>query len=92
MHLLEKGLNFLYYIKLPLYIFFLLFTCAFVSFNPLFCKEDQGEYELSPFEKAELKKLVSLDFRNLSKVSIQGVLGYDQEYWRNPASVHVIHP
>lgn len=92
MHLLEKGLNFLYYIKLPLYIFFLLFTCAVVSFNPLFCKEDQGEYELSPFEKAELKKLVSLDFRNLSKVSIQGVLGYDQEYWRNPASVHVIHP
>ena len=92
MHFLEKGLNFLYYIKLPLYIFFLLFTCAVVSFNPLFCKEDQGGDELSPFEKAELKKLVSLDFRNLSKVSIQGVLGYDQEYWRNPASVHVIHP
>ena len=92
MHLPVKGLNFLFCIKLPLYAFLLLFACAFVSFNPLFCKEDLGGDKLSPFEKAELKKLVSLDFRNLSKVSIQGVLGYDQEYWRNPASVHVIHP
>ncbi|OUW81086.1 MAG: hypothetical protein CBD82_04610 [Gammaproteobacteria bacterium TMED222] len=92
MHLTIKVLNFLFCKKLPFYSFLLLFACAFFSFNPLFCKEDLGGDKLSPFEKAELKKLVSLDFRNLSKVSIQGVLGYDQEYWRNPASVHVIHP
>ena len=53
-------------------------------------KENQSE--LSPFEKAELKRLLSLDFRNLSQVPIQSVLGYEQEYWRNPASVHVIQP
>ena len=93
MHLPVKSMNFLFCIKLPLYIFFLFFAFfAAGSFNPLFGKDDQVTDKLSPFEKAELKKLVSLDFRNLSKVSIQGVLGYDQEYWRNPASVHVIHP
>ena len=47
---------------------------------------------LSPFEQAELLRLIDLDIRNLSKIRVQGVLGYDQEYWRNPASVHVIHP
>ena len=47
---------------------------------------------LSPFEQAELLRLIDLDIRNLSKIPIQGVLGYDQEYWRNPASVHVIQP
>ncbi len=47
---------------------------------------------LSPFEQAELLRLIDLDIRNLSKIPIQGVLGYDQEYWRNPASVHVIRP
>ena len=51
-----------------------------------------NQSELSPFEKAELKRLLSLDFRNLSQVPIQSVLGYEQEYWRNPASVHVIQP
>lgn len=54
--------------------------------------EDGNASTLTPFEKAELKRLINLDFRELSKVSIQGVLGYDQEYWRNPASVHVIRP
>ena len=53
---------------------------------------DANKSELTSFEKAELKKLIRLDFRSLSSVSIQGVLGYDQEYWRNPASVHVIRP
>lgn len=53
---------------------------------------DANKSELTTFEKAELKKLIKLDFRSLSLVSIQGVLGYDQEYWRNPASVHVIRP
>ena len=92
MNLPVRRLNLVFCMKLPLYIFLLNFVFGFVSFNPLFGKEVQVADELSPFEKAELKKLVSLDFRNLSKVSIQGVLGYDQEYWRNPASVHVIHP
>ena len=55
-------------------------------------KVDSNLSGLTPFEKAELKKLIELDFRSLSNLSIQGVLGYDQEYWANPASVHVIRP
>ncbi len=47
---------------------------------------------LSPFEKAELRRLLDLDFRDLSRTPIRGVLGYEQEHWRNPASVHVIRP
>ena len=47
---------------------------------------------LSPFEKAELRRLLNLDFRDLSRTPIRGVLGYEQEHWRNPASVHVIRP
>ena len=58
-----------------------------------FSQANEGnQSELSPFEKAELRRLLSLDFRNLSQVPIQSVLGYEQEYWRNPASVHVIQP
>ena len=48
--------------------------------------------ELSNFEKAELKRLLELDLDDLAEQPVQGVLGYDQEYWRNPASVHVIRP
>ena len=48
--------------------------------------------KLSPFEKAELKRLLELDFRELGSVPIRSVLGYEQEHWRNPASVHVIRP
>ena len=47
---------------------------------------------LSPFEKAELKRLLELDFRELGRIPIRSVLGYEQEHWRNPASVHVIRP
>jgi iron complex outermembrane recepter protein len=70
------------------------FTLLYISLNS---SHAQGEEEnktsgLSPFEQADLLRLIDLDFRNLSKVPIQGVLGYDQEYWRNPASVHVIRP
>ena len=36
--------------------------------------------------------MLDLDLRDLSRTPIRGVLGYDQEYWRNPASVHVIRP
>ena len=47
---------------------------------------------LTAFEKAELKRLLDLDISSLSQIPIQSVLGYEQEYWRNPASVHVIRP
>ncbi|MFP6886037.1 MAG: TonB-dependent receptor, partial [Opitutales bacterium] len=50
------------------------------------------EDALTPFEKAELRRLLNLDVRSLARQPIQGVLGYEQEYWRNPASVHVIRP
>ena len=59
MHLPVKSMNFLFCIKLPLYIFFLFFAFfAAGSFNPLFGKDEEGTDKLSPFEKAELKKLV----------------------------------
>ena len=54
--------------------------------------DENSSTNLSPFEKAELKRLLDLDFVNLAKVPIRSVLGYDQEHWRNPASVHVIRP
>jgi iron complex outermembrane receptor protein len=54
--------------------------------------ESESNSTLSSFEKAELKKLLELDFRELGGVPIRSVLGYDQEHWRNPASVHVIRP
>ena len=54
---------------------------------------DEGkDTELSPFEKAELRRLLDLDFLDLSRTPIRGVLGYEQEHWKNPASVHVIRP
>ena len=61
--------------------FLLFFTCFYASAD-----------ELSTFEKAELKRLLELDFEKLAEQPVQGVLGYDQEYWKNPASVHVIQP
>jgi iron complex outermembrane receptor protein len=54
--------------------------------------EGNSSEDLSPFEKAELRRLLELDFRDLSRTPIRGVLGYDQEHWRNPASVHVLRP
>ena len=54
--------------------------------------ESNASSGLSPFEKAELKRLLELDVSSLSEIPVQGVLGYEQEYWRNPASVHVIRP
>ena len=53
---------------------------------------DSNSTELSPFEKAELRRLLELDFLDLSRMPIRSVLGYEQEHWRNPASVHVIRP
>ena len=47
---------------------------------------------LTPFEKAELRRLFGLDLRELARRPVRGVLGYEQEYWRNPASVHVLRP
>lgn len=53
---------------------------------------ERREDALTPFEKAELRRLFGLDLRELARRPIKGVLGYEQEYWRNPASVHVIRP
>ena len=53
---------------------------------------DSNSSGLSPFEKAELRRLLDLDFLDLSRTPIRGVLGYEQEHWKNPASIHVIRP
>ena len=47
--------------------------------------------ELTNFEKAELKRLLELDLDKPLNSQFRE-FGYDQEYWRNPASVHVIRP
>ena len=54
--------------------------------------ESNSSTALTPFEKADLKRLLHLEISGLSQVPVQGVLGYEQDYWRNPASVHVIRP
>ncbi|MDA8775178.1 TonB-dependent receptor [Opitutales bacterium] len=71
--------------------FFALF-CVFA--NSLFGQAvgETNSSELSPFEKAELRRLLDLDFLDLSRTPVRGVLGYEQEHWKNPASVHVIRP
>ena len=78
------------YIENPCPSFSLL---CFVFANSLFGQAaDSNSTELSPFEKAELRRLLDLDFLDLSRMPIRSVLGYEQEHWRNPASVHVIRP
>ena len=69
-----------------------LWFVAFLSVTGSVSYSESNSTGLSPFEKAELKRLLELDVSHLSQIPIQGVLGYDQEYWRNPASVHVIRP
>ena len=69
-----------------------LWFVAFLSVTGSVSYSESNSTGLSPFEKAELKRLLELDVSNLSQIPIQGVLGYEQEYWRNPASVHVIRP
>ena len=69
------------------YFVFIICFCAFKSHS-----ESNSSNGLSAFEKAELKRLLDLDIGSLSQIPVQGVLGYQQEYWRNPASVHVIKP
>jgi iron complex outermembrane receptor protein len=71
----------------------LLFTVAFFTKAYGQSAVDRNTSDgLSPFEKAELRRLLDLDFRDLSRTPIRGVLGYEQEHWRNPASVHVLRP
>ena len=72
----------------------ILFFLCFVLYGSLHGQNvDEGKAtELSPFEKAELRRLLNLDFLDLSRTPIRGVLGYEQEHWKNPASVHVIRP
>ena len=69
-------------LKNQLLVAFSLFFTCFLGFAD----------ELTNFEKAELKRLLELDLDKLADQPVQGVLGYDQEYWRNPASVHIIRP
>ena len=69
-----------------------LWFVAFLSVTGSVSYSESNSTGLSPFEKAELKRLLELDVSHLSQIPIQGVLGYEQEYWRNPASVHVIRP
>jgi iron complex outermembrane receptor protein len=74
------------------------FLLALFFLNPLAIawaqevKDDNSSNPLSPFEKAELRRLLDMDFLDLSRTPVRGVLGYEQEHWRNPASVHVIRP
>lgn len=66
-----------------------------IAFSGILFGQDSSESapsDLSPFEKAELRRLLELDFLDLSRTPIRSVLGYEQEHWRNPASVHVIRP
>lgn len=72
-------------------IFLLIIVTLCVTVGNVY-SESNSSNRLTPFEKAELKRLIELDVSNLSQIPIQGVLGYDQQYWRNPASVHVIRP
>ena len=48
--------------------------------------------ELSSFEKRELSRLLEMDWTELANQPVSGVLGYEQEHWRNPASIAVIRP
>ncbi len=66
---------------------------AFLITPPVAFADDRNVSNgLNAFEKADLRRLIGLDFRTLGNTAIQGVLGYDQEFWMNPASVHVIKP
>jgi outer membrane receptor protein involved in Fe transport len=88
----ERIARFPYIVKLCVLLFFALAYIMPSSVRAQNEEEGNRTKGLSPFEQAELLRLIDLDLRNLSKIPIQGVLGYDQEYWRNPASVHVIRP
>ena len=76
------------FIKRFLCLAFWLFAVTLFGQNDAVIEDD----ELSPFEKAELRRLLELDFLDLSRTPIRSVLGYEQEHWKNPASVHVIRP
>ena len=71
---------------------FLLFYCVLTSALHGQFDSDGNSTDLTPFEKAELRRLLDLDFLDLSRTPIRGVLGYELEHWKNPASVHVIRP
>ena len=70
----------------------LVFCCVFANSLLGQSAGETNSSGLSPFEKAELRRLLDLDFLDLSRTPIRGVLGYEQEHWKNPASVHVIRP
>ncbi len=79
-------------LKKILHICFYFLYCLMAMLGSDVFSESENNATLSTFEKAELKRLLELDFRDLGRVPIRSVLGYEQEHWRNPASVHVIRP
>ena len=56
------------------------------------CSFPANADELSSFEKRELSRLLEMDWTELANQPVSGVLGYEQEHWRNPASIAVIRP
>ena len=58
----------------------------------LFSFSNAWTEELSSFEKRELSRLLEMDWAELANQPVSGVLGYDQEHWRNPASIAIIRP
>jgi hypothetical protein len=72
-------------------IFYFVFVAICVTGGNVY-SESNSSNGLTPFEKADLRRLLELDVSSLSQIPIKGVLGFEQEYWRNPASVHVIRP
>ncbi|MBT3666836.1 MAG: TonB-dependent receptor [Opitutae bacterium] len=71
--------------------FSLVFVAICVTGGSVY-SESNSSNGLTPFEKADLRRLLELDVSSLAQIPIKGVLGFEQEYWRNPASVHVIRP
>ena len=56
------------------------------------CSFPANADELSSFEKRELSRSARNGLDGIGQSTISGVLGYDQEHWRNPASIAVIRP
>ena len=54
-----------------IYVLFLIFPITWVEVRLSAKDHESNASRLTPFEKAELKRLINLDFLLLSKVSIQ---------------------
>ena len=63
-----------------------------ISLAVIVCSFPANADDLSSFEKRELSRLLEMDWTELANQPVSGVLGYEQEHWRNPASIAVIRP